>query len=286
MYRNLVLSGGAFKATAFIGCIKFLEARGLCQDLINVIGSSAGAIVALMFVIGLTSEQMTAFVIEELEHFQKNEIDLENVLDLFYNLGVEDGTKHVFVFERLLAKKEYDTSITFLQLIKSTGKNLVICGANVSDAREEYFSADSVPDMRIIDALRISISVPFLLTPVVHNDSLYVDASLFDNFPTQYFSDSIKRPFTDTIAICISSNETRPDLNNLNLLSYTHLILNAIFKRLNPSPCGLTEKTNRIIKILNNDALFDTDTFKLIADTDKVNQYIQDGLNAIAGAGI
>ena len=184
MYRNLVLSGGAFKATAFIGCIRYLEEKGICNDIINIIGSSAGAIVALLLGVGFNSREMEDFIIKELQKFQDHEIDLENVLDIFYTLGIDNGESHVQVFQRILLFKGYDPEITFLNLIKATGKNIVICGSNLTTASVEYFSVDSSPNMKVIDAIRISISIPLLITPVEYNNSLYFYASLFDIFQT------------------------------------------------------------------------------------------------------
>ena len=286
MFRNLVLSGGAFKSAAFIGCIEYLEQEAMCADIINVVGSSAGAVVALMFVVGFTSAEMKDYVLKESKRFLEAEIDFENVLDIFYTLGMDDGQKHVEAFERILEAKGMDpASATFLSLAKQSGRNLVVCGSNLTAARVEYFSVDTHPDMPVVDAVRISIAIPFLLTPVEYKGAIYVDASLFDNFATEYFCDP-GRPLTDTLALCITGGEdTASGLADMNLLTYMHLLTVSMFYRLNKkNPSVETSPTNKTVCINIQASNFDMESFRLRAEKEEIEGFIEKGYETICAA--
>ena len=58
MYHNIAFSGGGVHTIAFIGCVKYLEETKNIDSIINVIGSSGGALVALMVVINLSHQEM------------------------------------------------------------------------------------------------------------------------------------------------------------------------------------------------------------------------------------
>lgn len=75
------------------------------------------------------------------------------------------------------------TSETFAALRRRTGKDLVICATNVTKQRPEYFSADSHPDVAVVDAVCASCSIPVLYTPVKIGGDLFVDGAVTDAFP-------------------------------------------------------------------------------------------------------
>jgi predicted acylesterase/phospholipase RssA len=285
-YRNIVFSGGAFKSTAFIGCIKYLEEQDLSKDIINVIGSSAGAIAGLLFTLGYSSSEMRDFAIKELTEFKNRDVDIESLFNIFYTLGIDDGEEHIKVFRRALTMKGLASNATFLDIAKHTGKNYVVCGSNLTTAKVEYFSVDTTPDMEIALAVRISTAVPFLITPVFHKGQVYVDASLFNNFPTEYFCMPM-RPFTDTIALTVheSIEKTKNAESELDLLSYTRLMLMAAFVRINTKDSLIeSSATNKIIDIIVDTDAFDVETFKLRADIKDIDSNIDIGYKSVLEA--
>jgi NTE family protein len=99
--------------------------------------------------------------------------------------------------------------ITFYDLFNLTGVDLVIVGTNVSAHSGRYFSVGHTPDFPVVDAVVLSMSMPFVFKPVLvntHVDSdhveddytksyngLYVDGGMAQNFPLHAFDHL--RPF-------------------------------------------------------------------------------------------
>lgn len=266
--ENLSLSGGAFKASAFIGCIKYLEESDMMKDIKNVIGSSAGAIIGMLICLGFDAAEMREFVVGELQGFIDQEVELENLFNIFYSLGVDDGANHLRVFEKALSLKNIPINVTFGQLQDHSTRNLIVCGSNLTTSEIEYFCAENTPDMEVTMAIRISISIPFIVQPVFYNNMVYVDASLFNNNPSNYFE-------KNTLCLLISSPESSKitSLEDLNLLSYTHLMMTSVFKRINQKE--LT--TDLIVDIVIDDQDFDMETFKLRACVADIDKYIAMG---------
>jgi predicted acylesterase/phospholipase RssA len=282
-FRNIVLSGGAFKASAFIGCYKYLEEHGGTESVRNVIGSSAGSIIGFLICLGYTWKQMRDFVVVEAKAFSEQEIDIESIFNIFYTLGIDDGAEAIRVFERALQTKypNHDVHMTFLTLAKITGKNFVVCGSNITTASATYFGVDTTPHMEVTKALRISVSIPMIMTPVIEGNDLYVDASLFNNFPIEYFHDK-NLPFTDTLALIISTPSSPIALDNLNMLAYMKLMLESIFKRVNQKKEKLmSSPTNVIVDIVLEDDMFDFEKFKLIMDSNSLDKFIDHGYSQL-----
>ena len=47
----------------------------------------------------------------------------------------------------------------------------------------KYFSAEETPDLRVVDGIYMSMTLPFIFAPLRYNGTLYVDGALTDNIP-------------------------------------------------------------------------------------------------------
>ena len=73
-----------------------------------------------------------------------------------------------------------------------TKKKLILTGTCLNTGKAVYFSYEKYPNMRVLDALRITISVPILFDPVKFNDRYYVDGGCIDNYPISLFNDELE----------------------------------------------------------------------------------------------
>ena len=278
-YYNLILSGGAFKATAFIGCLRYLEETNKICDIKNIIASSAGSLVGFLFCLGLDTCSISTFMKKGMNKYLEKEYDIDDILDIFDNLGIDDGNIFNELASEILQLHYNQKKITFLEFAKRTGKNFIVLGSNISVGKTEYFSVNTTPNMCVIKALRISISIPFVMSPVIMNNMFYVDASLFNNFPIEYFSND--RPFQDTIALYLECPHKVPDVNNITLFKYVRIIFDAMFLKINEKkPNG---KNNIIVKMEfpDDNYGFDLNTMKLVMDDTTMDKYIEFGYDSI-----
>jgi predicted acylesterase/phospholipase RssA len=281
-----VFSGGAFKGCAFLGSIKYLEEHDLLKHIKNVIGSSAGAIIGFLLCMGYKSSDAIAIMYHEMKTYAEKDLDLDAVLSIFETMGIDDCQGVIDGFSNILYKRLKVYDITFLELAKRTGFNFVVCGSNISLATVEYFCVDRTPGMSVLQALRISFSLPVVMTPVIMNGMIYVDASLFNNFPIEYFM-GVDRPFKDTISLEITCPDKLPDVTNINMLSYIKIMMDAMFKRMNRKICreALEKQTknNAIIQIVMDDDSYGIDlaTFKLKMSKQIMDEYVKKGYDAM-----
>ena len=88
--------------------------------------------------------------------------------------------------------KEIDYDITFKDLYEKTNKILTIVVTNLNKNCAEYLNYETRPDMSILKAIRMSISIPILITPVNDNNTIYVDGALLDSYPYNYYKNTNK----------------------------------------------------------------------------------------------
>jgi len=182
MYNTLVLSGGGIHVTAFIGVIDKL--RYELSSLRNIVGSSGGAIVALLITLGLDAGQIKQIVLNITETHRH--IDLVIDTSMVFSFGLLRPTFLEELIHTLFKLLNLSTSVTFADLAKLTGKNLVVCTTNITEGKVMYLSTDTTPLTRVQHALLMSCSIPLLFPPYSHEGCLYVDSIFTKNFPIDY----------------------------------------------------------------------------------------------------
>lgn len=85
--------------------------------------------------------------------------------------------------------------ITFSQLEKLNQdfpdwnlKSLYVTGTNLTNGSLKVFSAETDPNMKVVDAVRITMSFPFGFEPVEYQGHYYADGGIADNYPMHIFN--------------------------------------------------------------------------------------------------
>lgn len=190
LINTLVVSGGGSKSVSVMGALKYLEDNKIIQNIRRYAGSSAGAIICLLLNVGYTSNE-----IRDSFFSQNSSLINDPFYRKLYNLynynGLNSGNKLVEYIRNLLINKGFDKDITFKELEKKTNKILVITGTSLTDQNTYYFNFSTTPNMKVVDALRISISIPIFFTSVNYtvndNKHVFIDGGILENFPIHYF---------------------------------------------------------------------------------------------------
>lgn len=111
--------------------------------------------------------------------------------NLWYDKGLFSGCyARTKLSEWLVANVDYDgvdldegKEVTFEQHRAKNGlPDLKLTGANLRTGELGYFSADTVPPMKVADALRISMSIPFAFKPLEIGADVTSDRRIPDEF--------------------------------------------------------------------------------------------------------
>ncbi len=158
---GLALSGGAARGLAHIGVIKALEEAGIQVDFIS--GSSMGALIGAAYASGIPIDTLEKVAVDT---------DWKTVAKLlipgFSTSGLIDGKRvKEFLYTLYGDKKIENLPIPYAATAAdiSTGKLYVINKGS------------------LLEAVRASISIPIVFTPVKHKDIFLVDGGLVNPVP-------------------------------------------------------------------------------------------------------
>lgn len=237
-FKNIVLSGCGIRGFTYLGVFKALEELNLTQNIEKVYGTSAGAIMGSLFVIGYKSEELFDFL-KKTEFKKLKNPKLTNIIDKH---GLDDGKNFLGILIELYKKKGFNKNLTFEELYKKTGKDLIITGTNLNKVSIEYFSRENTPNMKILNAVRISMSIPGYFTPISIKNETYVDGGLIDNFPIYSCKDCLDVTFGIYI-----SQDYKHLKKILNLEDYFGQIFHSFMKGFNEGFTKTFEK--HVLKI-------------------------------------
>ena len=162
MIDTLVLSGGGIKIIYYLGLQKYLEENNLLQNIDTFIGCSAGSIFCLLLTLELTYDELLK--IFNNINFDKN-INYD-FINFFENYGICDSDFIINILSIIIKNKlniDNSNNLTFLDLYNINKNKLLINGSNITDKKCEIFSYENTPNMKVLDAIKISINIPFFL---------------------------------------------------------------------------------------------------------------------------
>jgi NTE family protein len=189
-FRNLVFEGGGVKGIAYIGAMAVMKDEGILQAIQRVGGTSAGAINATLFALGFSiDEQRTILNRLDFNNFKDDSTGVIRDTDRLLNkFGWYKGDFFHDWISKHIKKKLGDPNATFKHLQAAKKPDLYVYGTNLSTCFGEVFSIEHTPNVRIADAVRISMSIPLFFAAVRNpRDDVYVDGGVLDNFPVKLF---------------------------------------------------------------------------------------------------
>ena len=175
--KYLVLGPASMGIYSLIGALKVRETT--LTDVKEISGSSAGAILALFVALGMSVDEI---------------LDLSLSLDIPSFVKIRLGSffnKFGFVDMDPIRKKLVeicgcDPVFTELEM------KVYISAFCLNTTETVYFSRDTHPNMKVIDAVCMSMAVPFIFSCGVHDGMTYVDGGVKAEFPLTPFLD--KKP--------------------------------------------------------------------------------------------
>lgn len=191
LIKNLVLSGGGLRGYSYLSLMKIMEEKPDLFDIKKIAGTSVGSVFAVFIAMGVKYKDLYERLLDkDTSDFQH--IKLENILKFLEKFGIDDGESIMQFIAHFINIKFKNIHITLRDFFQLTGIDLYITGTCLNTRRPIYFNQSKYPDMSLMLAVRISISIPFYFIPIFYENRLYVDGGVMDNFPIQLFENELE----------------------------------------------------------------------------------------------
>ena len=209
--KGLCLSGGGTKAAAHIGALKALEEDNIKFDCVS--GTSSGSIIATMYALGYTSDEMY----EMFNKYSKKikYIELKHILKIIFGLIFKgkiiiDGLNSGEVIEKIIQDicKEKDIkNINQIQMpllipMVNLQTGAVLIASSKEIRRKNSDKITYITDMPIGKAVRASCSYPVVMSPCMYKGKQLIDGGIRENLPWKELKNI---GATEVLGICFES---------------------------------------------------------------------------------
>jgi len=282
--KNMVFEGAGIRGIAYAGAVQELEKQGKLDYLEKVGGTSAGAITALAISLGCTGKEAEELVADtKFKQFNDGEfIFIGGITRMFKKYGWYKHKKFRKWLKKIIEAETGDADITLKTLHDSGYVDLYVTSTILDQQRIEVFSYENYPDMKVVDAVQISMSIPLyfeslfinpkgeIVNPKKYEGEMHLafDGGVTANFPIFIFDSTytengvvkrIANPGTvgfridtdEQIAYDVESKGIAPmEINNLK--GYLGALYNLTIESLNRQPLS-DDDWDRTVSISSGD---------------------------------
>jgi NTE family protein len=252
------------KLIALVGAVQALEHLDLLSGVKNYIGSSAGALVAVMLALGYTGAELQALVLRtDFDSFRDDSFGLiRDSTRLLFKYGYCKGQALSDFLKKVVHAKSGDEDLTLAQMAALTKREVFITTVCLEEKKTHYLSSKTHPGLPVALALRMSMSIPVFYTPVLYDGKHYVDGGLTNNYPLHYFDGKLPNPKTMGLRIMDPGERCTRDMNSADteihslpeFLWSVFTNMSYQLERITTSP----EDWNRTIRVTTDLGMLDT----------------------------
>ena len=219
----IIFGGGGVRGLCYCGAYKAILENNIQPT--GFAGSSIGAVFAGLTALGYSYD-------ETYEILSDTGVKVFRDLNFGFKKEIAFSKGEVFLdwmrekLEQKFYQDKYQKGKMLPVKFGDIEKKLIIFSVDLTNMKFKEFSNELTPDYEIAKAIRASVSMPGLFTPLETDDGLLVDGDLLKSTPLWRVTNSIKNLEEKIIEFRLEDNETPKKITNS--IEYVNRVYNAI----------------------------------------------------------
>ena len=184
--KHLVLAGGAYKGLYIIGAMKELLKENYINidEIENIYGTSVGALIGVIICLKLDYDMLIEYAVN-FPFTKYFTFSVDSILEFISKKGIIKMDFINGIFENLLKNCGLNKNITFQQLYDYSKIKLNVYVTNLNKFSYECYNYETHADMKVLEAIYRSCSLPFIFQPDCCKNEWIVDGGLINPYPIQ-----------------------------------------------------------------------------------------------------
>jgi predicted acylesterase/phospholipase RssA len=184
--KHLAIGPGAMAYFGFLGALAALRDSDQLHNLEEISGASAGGLLAFFYIVANGNIQA---ILDYSIEIPIKDVMKFNIRLFLKHYGFVNHSKIKSIISNIIRVYFSQEDVTFEQLrnLRPDMPDLYISAYCVNLSKTEYFSHKTSPTMSVIDALCMTVSVPFLFASVLWNENRYIDGGTLEDSPSAVF---------------------------------------------------------------------------------------------------
>ena len=274
--KHIVLSSGSYKGVYMLGVLKHLKDIQYysINNIENIYAVSVGSILAVLLAMKLDLNDIIDYVINR--PWEKLfSIESDHLINSLYNKGILDINIFYSVFITFFKKEKITKDITMKEFYDKYKIRLQFIALNINTFENEILSHEKTPDLKLVEAVYMSCSLPFIFVPNMYNNNYYLDGGLINPYPLKMCINENENE-NEIISIFIVDEKVKTTLNETdNILTFGLFLFNNLIKK-NRVKYKVPEFKNEII--IPTDEMNMTDALSIINSIEVREKMIEQGI--------
>lgn len=216
-FDTIAMSGGSINGITILGALQYLKDKNLINNIKNYIGTSVGAVLGYLLIIGYTPVEVIVYLCTHYQLFER--LKCFNIVNASRGEGAVSFSSISDELEKMTIDK-VGKVLNMGDLEARFEKKFMCVTYNTTKCCAEYLSGEKTPDLPCLTALRMTCNLPLVFEAYKYGDSFYIDGGLVNNFPL----DIAEKMGSKVIGIFLSYDISE-DNPNRNLLEFIYKLL-------------------------------------------------------------
>ena len=226
MIEHIVINGGGSNGLINYGALKYLEQKEFwnIKNIKSIHGTSVGAIIAVLLSLKYDWDTLDNYIIKR-PWDKEFDIKIEQLISINENKALMDTNIYNIFFEKLLDAKELTIDITLKEFYEWNNIDIHFYCVELTQFEKVNINYETNPDLKLIDAIKMTSAIPLFFPPVIIDDKIYIDGGLMCNYPIKDCIEYCDNKLDTILAFKnyiskVDNNEIDKNMNFLGFISY------------------------------------------------------------------
>jgi len=220
MIEHIVLSGGGQIIFNYLGIFQYLfESKYIHIDEIkSIYGTSSGSLLGAILCLKYDWVDIVEYILK-CPWETRLKVSLDKAIRVFENNGIFDRELFIQIYKPLLSGKNMSIDVTLKEFYDYSKIDFHIYAFEMNEFEEIDISHRTHPDLKLLDAIQMSCSIPLLIKPIAMDGKYYIDGGIVANYPLHECLESEKCDETSVFGIRVFSTREISSLDQSSSIS-------------------------------------------------------------------
>ena len=243
--KHIVISGGGPTGLKSLGALQYLEKNDFwkIENIESIYATSAGAIIGLLIVMKIKWDYINDYIVKRPWH-EVFDISINQIFEAFSKKGLFDEKVIDIFFKPFFNAIDLSIGITMRELYDYSKIDFHVFSLEMNGFEMIDISHQSHPDLKVFDAIHMTVALPLVITPRCVGEKCYVDGGVVSNYPLNYCINNNKisdENLREILGVCnnYESNEnsnTSIVNNESTILDYITIFINKLVMNVDTEP--------------------------------------------------
>lgn len=236
--KHIVITGGGHIGLSSLGILTETNRTKIWnfKNIETIWGTSSGSMIAVMLCLKMDFETINKYTLERPWNFLS--ITTEKIINLISEKGIFGIDEYNDFYRPLFLSCDLNLNTTMKELYEYSNIELNMITTELDEFKTVVINYKTFPDLKVIEGIIMSSSIPLLIKPLKYNDKYYFDGGLFVNFPITMCQEETKCTNDEILGIRREKESKRDEkITTMNgLIDYLFIFITKLLDFCHKSP--------------------------------------------------